>query len=308
MAEQYELKNELEIRTSDDLGPEFYSAFVAAQANIGPALADKINTYHNSKYADLQSVIEAVRPHFAENSLAVMQFTFTRTGSIDRSYREDELIEEGNRSRKVSRPQYFPDGQPMMETVSVIYVLVRTRLIHSSGQWLEQDLEIPVSMGTNPSQAVGNATTYARRYSLMAIAGVAPDEDDGQSLTEPEFQDLGRRPPAQTRQTNKPAGPTKPQNGKSRVESACERLRSSENLSTLRALFESSYRDLEKNGTDDDLAKLEGVKDEVKAELTRAEQPAAEDMPKDIPPEVKPEQEQPAAKSGRKSASRGINF
>lgn len=311
MTEQYDLsKGELEVRTSENIGAEFYSAYVRAQGEIGPALATKTNTYHGKKYADLSDVWEAIRPHFKENGLAVIQFPFTRTGTIERSYREEENIN----GRKVARPQYFDDGQPMMETVPVIYVRVRTRIVHESGQWLEQDLEIPVAMGSNPAQAVGIATTYARRYALMAISGVAPDEDDGQSLTEPEFQNLGRphQPvSAGPRKTNKPAGPTRPQGKQNRLDTLCDRLRQSENLTTLRALYESGVRELESNGSEEDLATLEGVKDEVKAQLS-------EQMPKDTPTELpdqeqEPEQEtsnQPArgVKTGRKSAGDRINF
>lgn len=55
-------------------------------------------------------------------------------------------------------------------------VSVTTLLMHTSGQWLESTLEVPVGGGT--AQAFGSAITYARRYSLAAIVGIAPDEDD----------------------------------------------------------------------------------------------------------------------------------
>lgn len=55
-------------------------------------------------------------------------------------------------------------------------VSVTTRLMHASGEWLEGTLSIPV--GKADAHGIGSATTYARRYSLAAMVGVAPDDDD----------------------------------------------------------------------------------------------------------------------------------
>ncbi len=54
------------------------------------------------------------------------------------------------------------------------FVLVTT-LRHASGQWIAS--EYPLPMGVKP-QELGSALTYARRYSLSAIACIAADEDD----------------------------------------------------------------------------------------------------------------------------------
>lgn len=50
-----------------------------------------------------------------------------------------------------------------------------TRLMHESGQWIEG--AYPLTPQTNP-QAMGSQLTYARRYTLSAIAGISADEDD----------------------------------------------------------------------------------------------------------------------------------
>lgn len=55
-------------------------------------------------------------------------------------------------------------------------VVVRTMLGHKSGQWIRNDCVVS-SVSTAP-QDVGGAITYARRYGLQAIIGVAPDHDD----------------------------------------------------------------------------------------------------------------------------------
>jgi ERF superfamily len=56
-----------------------------------------------------------------------------------------------------------------------------TRLIHSSGQWLEDTASTMLSTGD--PQAVGSAITYLRRYALAAVAGVAPEDDDAEAAT-----------------------------------------------------------------------------------------------------------------------------
>jgi len=61
-------------------------------------------------------------------------------------------------------------------------IILHTRIIHSSGQWIESTY--PVS-GLEKHQAMGSALTYARRYALFAMVGVAgEDDDDGNSAAE----------------------------------------------------------------------------------------------------------------------------
>lgn len=62
-------------------------------------------------------------------------------------------------------------------------VTVTTLLLHSSGEWLESSLTMKADR--QGPQAVGSIVTYARRYSLAAMVGVAPaDDDDGEGATE----------------------------------------------------------------------------------------------------------------------------
>lgn len=63
-------------------------------------------------------------------------------------------------------------------------VTCETMLGHSSGQWLKGSLSLPVVKAD--AQGVGSAVTYARRYSLAAMCGVAPaDDDDGNAAVRP---------------------------------------------------------------------------------------------------------------------------
>lgn len=55
-------------------------------------------------------------------------------------------------------------------------LIVETVLMHSSGEWISGKLFMPVPQQT--PQGIGSALTYAKRYSLAAIIGIAADEDD----------------------------------------------------------------------------------------------------------------------------------
>ena len=55
---------------------------------------------------------------------------------------------------------------------------VETILIHGdSGEQLT--CRVPLIIAKNDMQGYGSAVTYARRYGLMAMAGIAPEDDDG---------------------------------------------------------------------------------------------------------------------------------
>lgn len=50
-----------------------------------------------------------------------------------------------------------------------------TRFLHSSGQWMSGEYPLPANV---TPQQLGSALTYAKRYSLAAMAGISSDEDD----------------------------------------------------------------------------------------------------------------------------------
>ena len=54
---------------------------------------------------------------------------------------------------------------------------VQTILAHESGETLE--CRVPLIISKNDMQGYGSAVTYARRYGLMSMAGIAPEDDDG---------------------------------------------------------------------------------------------------------------------------------
>lgn len=132
---------------SDNIG-ELAAALAKAQGQIKNAAKDAANPFFKSKYADLASIRDAIQAPFAENGLCVMQPV-----SVDGSK-----------------------------------VTVTTILAHSSGQWVSSDLSMTAQRQVqgggwekiDTPQAIGSATSYARRYALAAIAAVATEDDDGE--------------------------------------------------------------------------------------------------------------------------------
>jgi hypothetical protein len=60
-------------------------------------------------------------------------------------------------------------------------VSVETMLIHSSGEWMYSRLTMRPTK--SDPQGIGSCITYARRYSLAAMVGVAPEDDDGNAAS-----------------------------------------------------------------------------------------------------------------------------
>ena len=61
-------------------------------------------------------------------------------------------------------------------------VIVETVFLHESGETLNcGKLHVPASK--HDAQGYGSALTYARRYSLMAACGIAPEDDDGNAAS-----------------------------------------------------------------------------------------------------------------------------
>lgn len=63
-------------------------------------------------------------------------------------------------------------------------VTVETVFLHESGETIRSGkLHVPASK--QDPQGYGSALTYARRYSLMAACGIAPEDDDGNAASKP---------------------------------------------------------------------------------------------------------------------------
>ena len=69
----------------------------------------------------------------------------------------------------------------LMDEADAGYVTVTTVLMHESGQWISGKITgKPVK---DDPQGMGSAITYYRRYSLMAMVGLAPEDDDGNAAS-----------------------------------------------------------------------------------------------------------------------------
>jgi hypothetical protein len=81
------------------------------------------------------------------------------------------------------------NGIALMQRVSSYDsgVVVETVFVHESGEVINcGQLQVPATK--QDAQGYGSALTYARRYSLMAACGIAPEDDDGNAAS--------KRPPA----------------------------------------------------------------------------------------------------------------
>jgi hypothetical protein len=63
-------------------------------------------------------------------------------------------------------------------------VMVETIFVHESGEVIECGL-LHVPASKHDAMGFGSALTYARRYSLLAASGLAPDDDDGVAASRP---------------------------------------------------------------------------------------------------------------------------
>lgn len=113
---------------------ELAKALATAQGEMKNAKLNKVNPHFKSRYADLAEIRDTVTPALTRHGLSVAQGT--------------DMTESG--------------------------LVVVTRLMHLSGQWIESRYPIAI----DKPQAMGSAYTYAKRYSLAAICNIAADEDD----------------------------------------------------------------------------------------------------------------------------------
>lgn len=113
---------------------EIAGALAKAQGEMQNAPLNKVNPHFKAKYADLAAIRDAVIPALSKHGIAAVSST------------------------------EYEDGR----------LILRTTLIHSSGQYLDATYPLPV----DKPQVMGSAITYAKRYTLAALCGIAADEDD----------------------------------------------------------------------------------------------------------------------------------
>ena len=140
-----------------------YAALLAAQKEMGPLLKNATNPHFRNRYADLSAVIETISEPLNNAGLVFYQgINYDATNNV-----------------------------------SVLTTVVADT---KSGETLESHFPIVCKDPQNP-QAIGGAITYLRRYSLMAMLGLAPEDDDGHAASQ--------RPQPKTE--NKPAPRKEPE-------------------------------------------------------------------------------------------------
>ncbi len=129
---------------SNELGTKnIYPAFIKAQAAFQNARKDSENPAFKSKYADLASVVDAVRKPLGDNGLGYFQFlTSTATG-----------------------------------------ICVTTRLIHVSGEEIETPLEMPVQAKTAHALGTAASYLKRYALSSLLGVAAADDDDDGNAAS-----------------------------------------------------------------------------------------------------------------------------
>ena len=130
-------------------------ALLKAKASFGAIVKDRVNPFHKSKYATLDSVNKAVDSALIDNGLCVVnRIASTENGTF-----------------------------------------VISHLVHTSGEfdpsWQESVCPLP---DTLDSQKLGAAITYARRYNKLALLDIVADEDDDGNastrITQPQVSTL----------------------------------------------------------------------------------------------------------------------
>lgn len=115
------------------------TALLKAQKNMGVALKDAKNPFYKSKYADLNSVIDASIGVLNDAGIVVLQ------------------------------PVVVIDGKQYVET----------KLIHADSGESQSSFTEVIVKSPNDAQQAGAGITYARRFGLQALVVLKAEDDDG---------------------------------------------------------------------------------------------------------------------------------
>ena len=153
---------------------------------------------------------ELVNP---EKSLTAIIRT-ARPGEGERSFRYAPLSSGLDIVRKTLGQHEIATVQTTAIDHAAGMVNLTTTLAHASGEWIASDWPVcPIAETVNP-QRMGAALTYARRYALFTLVGIAGEDD----LDAPDLCDGSRSPATspEPRDGQPRMVPQKPGNGQSR--------------------------------------------------------------------------------------------
>jgi hypothetical protein len=95
----------------------------------------------------------------------------------DRTFRYASLASGLDIVRKSLSQQEIATIQTTRIEPSTGQVHLTTLLAHSSGEWISSDWPVCASKDTEAPHRMGTALTYARRYALFALVGIAGEDD-----------------------------------------------------------------------------------------------------------------------------------
>ena len=100
-----------------------------------------------------------------------------RPGEVERSFRYAPLASGLDIVRKTLGQHEIATVQATASDPAAGMVNLTTILAHASGEWIASDWPVcPIAETANP-QRMGAALTYARRYALFTLVGIAGEDD-----------------------------------------------------------------------------------------------------------------------------------
>jgi hypothetical protein len=130
------------MRTSESL-TKLADALSKAQGELGNVTKDNVNPHFKSKYADLASVRDAVKPVLAKHGLSVIQL-----------------------------PVYTEQG-----------IALTTRLLHTSGEWVEGELLLMLSKPDMQGVVSAITYARRVSLAAVTGVAPVDDDDDGNAAT-----------------------------------------------------------------------------------------------------------------------------
>src|SRR5690349_3064644 len=106
---------------------------------------------------------------------ATIRSPFPREG--DRTFRYASLASGLDIVRKSLSQHEIATVQTTRLEATTGQVFLTTVLAHSSGEWISSDWPVCASKDTDAPHRMGAALTYARRYALFALVGIAGEDD-----------------------------------------------------------------------------------------------------------------------------------
>lgn len=119
---------------------ELAAALSTAQGAMGAALKDSKNPHFGNDFASLEAINAVIKQPLADNDLSIVQFPINDESGVG----------------------------------------ITTRIMHKSGQWLEEKWTMP-AVKAGPQQ-YGSLITYFRRYSIAAIFGIPQTDKDANDI------------------------------------------------------------------------------------------------------------------------------